>query len=155
MLSFLAYFISTTFNIRVAPTRFGKFQLILTYGIQTKGIDAEAIRNADNNTVGDDLINAITSIVLGLLGQSVAARAFTPREFNRAKFPRISPFDKKDVLSIYLDNRRHHSDDMERRGLEVVQSLSPYERWRKLATYHETDPVYHKAMFDDGKIGVI
>ena len=56
------------------------------------------------------------------------------------------------MLSIYPTHHQRHSGDMNRRGLEVIlQNLSPYKQWRKLATYHKTDLVYHKTMFDDGK----
>lgn len=122
-------------SVSQAPSRYGMFQLVLTYGIMTSaGIDASAVRTATDNTVAADLVVAVTTVVLDILDQDlVSGMLLSPRTSQRMRLPRLR--NDADVYS--RPHAEKHSDDMTRR------------KRRRLATYLQKSPVYHKNIFDN------
>jgi len=65
-------------TLSVAPTKFGRIDIVFRYDIETQGVSGSEILSGEGNTVANDLIVATTTILIGIL-ESITRHLSSPK----------------------------------------------------------------------------
>ena len=128
--------------------------ITLTYGLRTDGVNADEILSGDGNTIANDLISAVTTIVLSLIDEQSQGNK---RLIKTIQNNGISDQSNSHVLIVHKNEVLERLKAPRRNGLISIQSYRDDKNEgsrravRKLVKYRPDTPVFHRSILQDSK----